>query len=150
MNITLTIILRTSLTYIALSLILLVAGCVPTNTTSDSNSAPSVELLEQATFGDGDGNYSGSGSLKIMQEGNRRTLHLEDFEVSEGPNLIVILVENVNESARGKGEYTSLGDLESESGDQKYRIPADVDLATYSGVMIYCDTFNAVFSRAEF
>ena len=144
MNIT----LRTSLTYIALSLILLVTGCVPSNTTTDANSGP--QLLKQATFGDGDGNYSGSGSLKIMQEGNRRTLYLEDFEVSPGPNLVVILVEDIEGSGRKIGEYSSLGKLKSKDRDQKYRIPTDVDLATYSGVMIYCDTFSAVFSRAEF
>jgi len=139
MNSTLKITLRTSLIYI----------CVPSNTTADdSNSGP--QQLQQATFGDGDGNYSGSGSLKIMQEGNRRTLYFENFEVSAGPNLIVILVEKIGGSGRKIGEYSSLGKLKSKDREQKYRIPNDVDLALYSGVMIYCDTFSAVFSRAEF
>ena len=80
-----------------------------------------------------------------FQQGDTRILRLEDFMVTNGPDLHVLLVENVEGDM---GNYIDLGSLKGNIGAQNYEIPADVDLSQFSGVMIYCQPFHVVFSTA--
>jgi hypothetical protein len=43
----------------------------------------------------------------------------------------------------------SLGDLKGNKGNQNYPIPADVDLADYTAVSIWCERFAVSFGAAE-
>ena len=47
------------------------------------------------------------------------------------------------------GQHTSLGGLKGNIGDQNYPIPADVNLADYRSVSIWCDRFSVSFGAAE-
>lgn len=108
-------------------------------------------LAAQGEFMDADDFHQGSGTATIFQQGDNKVLRFENFESTNGPDLHVLLVENVGGSSSAElGEYVDLGSLKGNIGNQNYEIPADVDLSKYSGVMIYCMPFHVVFSTASF
>ncbi len=96
-------------------------------------------------FTGADAFHEGSGSAAIFQQGDTRILRFEDFMVTNGPDLHVLLVENTEGDM---GEYVDLGSLKGNVGSQNYEIPADIDLSQFSGVMIYCMPFHVSFSTA--
>lgn len=83
-----------------------------------------------------------------------RTLRLEDLDTSNGPDLRVWLSDApVKEGVAGwsvfdDGKHVSLGRLKGNKGDQNYGIPADVNLADYRSVTIWCDRFDVSFGAA--
>ena len=98
-------------------------------------------------FQDADSFHKGSGTATILQQGEARVLRFEDFMVTNGPDLHVLLVENV-EGGSEMGNYLDLGPLKGNIGNQNYEIPAGVNLEDYSGIMIYCVPFHVVFATA--
>jgi hypothetical protein len=114
---------------------------------------PEVEtewkLVRQGQFQDADAVHRGSGLASIFELGDQRVLRFEDFEVTNGPDLHVLLVENLagtNHDAIGR--YIDLGSLKGNLGNQNYEIMTNVDLSLYEGVMIYCMPFHVVFATA--
>ena len=112
---------------------------------------PAVEV-KHGTFRDGDRSHRGSGRVVIdsLPDGSH-VLRLEDFRVSSGPDLHVILTSHPNPATsndvRAEG-YVDLGLLRRTRGDQEYQIPADVDVAEQGSVVIYCKRFHVIFSVA--
>ena len=45
-------------------------------------------------------------------------------------------------------EYVALGRLKGNVGHQNYDIPAEVDLADFGSVVIWCEQFRVLFSAA--
>ena len=108
-------------------------------------------LVSEGQFQDADNAHRGSGTASIFQQGDQQVLRFENFNVTNGPDLHVLLVENIaggNHDAIGS--FVDLGKLKGNMGSQNYEIAADVDLAQYEGVIIYCMPFHVVFSRASF
>ena len=114
--------------------------------------AAADEWIVQAAgeFVDADNAHQGSGSAAIYQQGDQVVLRLENFEVTNGPDLHVLLTKNPNPANRAEvgEEYIDLGELKGNVGDQNYDIPADIDLSEYQGVVIYCVPFHVVFATA--
>ena len=107
------------------------------------------QLVSQGQFQDADAIHKGSGLASIFELGDQRVLRFEDFNVTNGPDLHVLLVENIEGSNHNAiGRYVDLGSLKGNLGNQNYEIAADVDLSLYEGVMIYCMPFHVVFARA--
>lgn len=108
-------------------------------------------ILTQGEFVDADSFHLGEGSATIytLADG-QNVLRLEDFMVTNGPDLHVILTKHPAPASRGDvGEdYIDLGSLKGNVGNQNYEIPADVDLSEYQSVVIYCVPFHVVFSTA--
>lgn len=107
--------------------------------------------VASGTFSGADDFHQGSGTATIYQQGDQRVLRFEEFEVTNGPDLHVILTRNPNPTSRADvGEdYIDLGAIKGNLGNQNYDIPADVDLSQYQGVVIYCVPFHVVFATAE-
>ena len=106
-------------------------------------------VVASGSFANGDDFHQGSGSATIYQQGDQRVLRFEDFNVTNGPDLHVILSPNPNPSGRSDiGDYIDLGQLKGNMGDQNYDIPADVDLSQYQSIVIYCVPFHVLFSVA--
>jgi len=96
--------------------------------------------------------HKGSGTATIYQlADNSRILRLEDFSVTNGPDLRVILtVRSAPRKPEEVGtDYIELGQLKGNIGNQNYAVPAEVDLNVYKGVVIYCLPFQVVFSTAS-
>jgi hypothetical protein len=82
---------------------------------------------------------------------NQRVLRLTDFETSNGPDVRVYLVasDDANDSDTVKqAGFMELGKLKGNIGDQNYDIPADLDLAKYRCVTVWCARFGVNFGTA--
>ncbi|MCI0577308.1 MAG: DM13 domain-containing protein [Chloroflexi bacterium] len=107
--------------------------------------------LAQGQFAGADDFHQGSGNATIYQlPDGGRVLRLENFNVTNGPDLHVILVKNPAPagSADVGSDYVDLGSLKGNLGDQNYDIPAEVDLSPYQSIVIYCVPFQVVFATA--
>ena len=108
--------------------------------------------VKAGSFTDADRFHKGSGSATIYRgTDGAHLLRFEDFSVTNGPALKVILSPHPN--ARNSAEvhlegYVNLGDLKGNIGNQNYELPADLDLSTIGSVIIYCEPFSVVFSVA--
>ena len=108
------------------------------------------ELVLQGKFYGVDDIHQGSGDALIYQNPDGSYfLRLERFEVTNGPQLHVILGVDENPYNHATlGDYLDLGPLKGNIGDQNYAIPADTDLSAYGSVVIYCVPFRAIFAIA--
>ena len=102
-------------------------------------------------FVDADSFHRGSGEATIYEiNGGDLLLRLEDFSVTNGPDLHVLLAENSKPINRVTlGEYIDLGQLKGNKGNQNYDIPAGTNLSKYGSVVIYCKPFHVIFSTAS-
>lgn len=107
-------------------------------------------VVAQGQFVDADSFHQGSGSATILQQGEQRVLRFEEFSVTNGPDLHVILSENPTPTSRDDigDNYVDLGALKGNKGNQNYEIPAGADLSQYQSIVIYCVPFHVVFSTA--
>lgn len=92
----------------------------------------------------------GTAAIFRLADG-QRTLRLTNFETSNGPDVHVYLVAAAdakdNDTVKTAG-FVELGSLKGNIGDQNYDVPANVDLAKYRAVTIWCARFNVNFGTA--
>lgn len=107
--------------------------------------------LVRGTFTDADSFHKGSGLARVARDGGERLLRLEEFRVTNGPDLYVYLAAHRQPRSRADVDegFLNLGRLKGNIGAQTYAIPADIDLARYRSVVIYCRAFHVVFSTAS-
>jgi hypothetical protein len=108
-------------------------------------------IIGQGEFNQIDIIHGGSGSATLYElPDGSRVLRFEDFRVTNGPELHVILTRNENPlMAEDVGtDYIDLGPLKGNVGNQNYNVPAEVDFSQYQAVVIYCLPFQVVFSVA--
>lgn len=117
---------------------------------ADDMMADEWTAVAQGEFVGADSFHQGSGSAAIFQQGDQRVLRFEEFSVTNGPDLHVILTKHPSPAGRSDigDDYIDLGSLKGNMGNQNYEIPADVDLSSYPGVVIYCVPFHVVFATA--
>lgn len=128
----------------------------------DAANAPDVEAdddmmedgptaLSMGEFVGADDFHEGSGTATVYElEDGSHVLRLENFEVTNGPDLHVLLVPHSNpESSDDIEGYVDLGSLKGNLGDQNYEIPAEVDVSEFGSVMIYCKPFHVIFATAS-
>ena len=92
---------------------------------------------------------NGKGSVAVRQD----SVFLgEDFEVGPGPKYHVYLVPKAPIRASGDlsgQKFVDLGRLRAFKGSQRYAIPADLDLARFQSVVIWCEQFSVLISPAD-
>ena len=81
-----------------------------------------------------------TGQAKIYKENGQYKVQLENFSVSSGPDLKVYLSKTATPT-----EFVNLGNLTSQT---VYPIPASIDVASYSHVLIHCQQYNHLFAIA--
>lgn len=105
-------------------------------------------------FTQGDSTYRINGTAKIVTQDNARTLVLGDFDVSNGPDLFIYLVEasstqNTEVKERtAQGRFIQIAALKGNRGNQTYVLPADLDLSEYPVISIWCRRFSRNFGAA--
>ncbi|MFG2879419.1 DM13 domain-containing protein [Streptomyces sp. NPDC048337] len=130
-----------------------VPGPSSSSTAAPTNSPPGPQTLSQGALISHEHATTGTVKLIRLPDGSR-TLRLENLDTSNGPDLRVWLTDApVKEGKEGwdvfdDGKYVSLGKLKGNKGDQNYEIPADVNVADYTSVTIWCDRFNVSFGAA--
>ncbi len=83
--------------------------------------------------------------------GGHRVLRLTEFTTSNGPDVRVYLVaaaDAADDETVTKAGFVELGKLKGNEGDQNYDVPADLDLAKYRAVTIWCRRFSVNFATA--
>ncbi len=116
--------------------------------------APPAEpvALLAGGFVDGDDFHRGEGSATVYELADgSRVLRFEDFEVTNGPDLRVLVTPDPNPSdhdALTAAGYTELGRLKGNIGNQNYDIPPEIDTGSLGSVIIYCKPFAVIFSVA--
>ena len=112
----------------------------------------SAQKLSTGAFKDADRFHQGSGTATLYAlPGEEQVLRLEGFNVTNGPDLHVILSPHPDPTSQAqvKGEaYLDLGKLKGNIGNQSYTIPAGTDVSVYRSVVIYCKPFQVIFSVA--
>ena len=115
-------------------------------------SMAAATAVKTGAFRDADRFHKGSGSATIYQlEDGTHVLRLEDFEVTNGPDLRVILSPHGDPQSRSDvtaDGYVELGKLKGNIGNQNYPIDAGVDVGALNSVVIYCKPFHVLFSVA--
>lgn len=128
-----------------------VASAMPDTMRDDPMPADDIVILAEGEFRGADRAHQGSGFARIVDLAGVPLLRLEEFDVTNGPALHVLLVENPDATNRNEmGDYVDLGPLKGNMGNQNYFIEDGLDWTQYGGVMIYCMPFHVVFSTAPF
>lgn len=117
---------------------------------SDSGGASKSMMLATGMFHDGAHETKGTATVHQLADG-KRVLRLTGFETSNGPDVHVYLVAandaTDSEMVKSVG-FVDLGSMKGNVGDQNYDVPADLDLAKYRAVTIWCARFSVNFGTA--
>jgi Electron transfer DM13 len=120
---------------------------------SAGETSGTVHVLAQGRFGVVDAIHKGEGTAAILRLADgRRVLRLDDFRVTNGPDLYVYL--SGDPAPRSSGALHTAGAFEvarlkGNAGSQNYDLPAGLDLSRFRSAVIYCRRFTTVFSTAE-
>lgn len=111
---------------------------------------PGVTVLTRGKFVDADAFHKGSGVALIAQVNGQRLLRLEEFQVTNGPDLYVYLTAHPKPATREDVHqgFLNLGRLKGNIGAQNYEIPVGAELPQFHSVVIYCQRFHVVFATA--
>ncbi len=108
--------------------------------------------LKMGEFRDGDSFHQGSGQVTIYRlEDGSHLLRLENFDVTNGPDLRVYLSQHADPQTveeLNSATYVDIGKLKGNTGNQNYVLPADVDVDALGSIIIYCQPFHVIFSVA--
>ena len=109
-------------------------------------------VLKVGAFRDVDSFHHGTGTATLyrLPDGGL-VLRLEQFRVTNGPDLRVLLTEHPSPERREDLEttgYVELNKLKGNVGNQNYVVPDSVDVAGQRSVVIYCRPFHVIFSVA--
>ncbi len=110
-------------------------------------------LIAKGQFGGVDGFHKGEGKALVFKlPDGQRIVRLEDFKVTNGPDLFVYL--SGHPAPRNGGQLHEkaafeVARLKGNIGNQNYPLPADVDLSKFKSAVIYCKQFSVIFSTAE-
>ena len=99
---------------------------------------------------DADRFHKGSGQALIYRLADGGLLlRFEEFRVTNGPDLHVLLAENAEPKRRDElGDYIDLGSLKGNVGSQNYALDAGTEIDRFGSVVIYCMPFHVVFATA--
>jgi hypothetical protein len=92
--------------------------------------------------------HSVRGTARVIRTPRRRVLTLTGFEVDNGPDLRVYVVAGPARSEEEVDEFTDLGALKGNKGNQQYDLPGEIDLDRSHTVVIWCRAFSVNFARA--
>ena len=108
-------------------------------------------VLARGQFVTVEQNHPTLGTAEIVQTGDQRTLTFSaDFETADGPAVEVVLYRGDQAPVNlAEGSYYSLAVLQSFDGGQTYNIPAEVNVAEYGAIAIWCREFNVTFGYAD-
>ncbi len=113
--------------------------------------APGVTMAAEGRFISLEHETRGRAVVLETADG-QRFLRFEDFETSNGPDLLVYLSAKEPSGPDDwhgyDADFVDLGALKGNVGNQNYEIPKDVDLQKYSTAVVWCRRFEVGFAAA--
>ncbi|MGF1543740.1 MAG: DM13 domain-containing protein [Parvularculaceae bacterium] len=96
--------------------------------------------------------YDASGTWSIVErDGSRYVVLSDDFRTQRAPDLKLFLSPQQPGDITGKNATDGaalIAPLSSPRGGQTHEIPADIDLASYTSIIIHCQKFSKIWSVA--
>ncbi len=108
---------------------------------NEKSAESAIEIVKTGEFM-GLAGHSAQGTAKIIQVNDMTYLRLENFEVTNGPDLRVYITQDGNVK-----EGIHLEKLKGSKGDQNYLLE-NIDVGVYDRVVIYCQPFGVYFGEA--
>lgn len=121
---------------------------------TSTSTAPQAQRLE-GVFVQGDSTYSISGTARIIEAPDGRLLALEEFSVTNGPDLFVYAVQSPStandevKSAVRADRFVELAPLKGNKGTQTYQLPDTFDLTAMPVISIWCKRFGRNFGSVH-
>jgi len=115
-------------------------------TTSES----SAQILESGTFHSGTHPTEGTATIYRIENGSR-VLRFTNFKTSNGPDVHIYMVaaeDATDDASVLNAAFVDLGVMKGNIGDQNYALGADLDLAKYRTVSVWCKRFSKNFGAA--
>ena len=81
----------------------------------------------------------------LVQSGNETFLRFENLKTINGPDLRIYLSSDLSDD-----DIVDLGPIRATEGNVNYMIPPGTDLGKYKNAMIWCRSFDVLFSYAQF
>jgi Electron transfer DM13 len=109
-----------------------------------------AKALAKGEFHKADKTGTGTATIYQLADG-KRVLRLTNFAVDNGPDLHVRLIaanDAKDTASVAKTDHVELGKLKGNKGDQNYDLPADLNLARFRVVSIWCNRFSVNFAAA--
>ena len=108
--------------------------------------------LSAGSFRNADRFHQGSGTATVYRgPDGSLLLRLEDFRVTNGPDLHVYVSPHPDPMTSGEVKtdgHLDLGSLKGNVGNQNYFLPEDFDIGLLGAIVIYCQPFNIIFAVA--
>jgi hypothetical protein len=92
----------------------------------------------------GTAGHPASGSARLITTDTGSVIRYENFKTINGPDLFVYLATDLEATS-----FVNLGELKATEGNVNYQVPANVDLANYKYVMVWCKQFGVLFNYAD-
>ncbi len=110
--------------------------------TSTENVISSSAVLKYTGIFNPTSGINVNGYAKIYLEGSTYKLKLENFNITDGPDLKVYLSK-----ADTPNDFVNVGNF-IPSGNLTYSIPSQVNFQDYKYVLIHCQQYNHLFAIA--
>lgn len=112
------------------------------------STASEMSVLGTGSFGEVDFIHKGSGQAKLIEVDGAKTLRLENFNVTSGPDLYVYLTKTDKPTGDVKslGDFIDSGRLKGTMGNQNYAIIGDI--TGYRTAVIWCKKYGILFTYA--
>ncbi len=125
-------------------------SATPTTAAAAPTTAPSqAAVLAEGAFRDGEPGHNGAGTARLIRTADGAlVLRFEEFSVTNGPDLFVVLSTDPEGGRSSAADGLNLGDLKATDGNINYDIPAGTDVSGYRSVIIWCKQFNVIFAVA--
>lgn len=92
--------------------------------------------------------HRGSGPVLLLSVGTTHYVRFEEVVIQNGPDLHVYLARGTGGAYDGERDLY-LGTLKATNGSFNYELPADIDLAEYRSVVVWCRAFSVLFTWAD-
>ena len=117
------------------------AGISPSpNATTDTTKTLARGELKRININD-----FGTGSVLLLQVGEKRFIRFENVHINAAPLQHVYLSDRTDGSP---GRFTDLGPLKATDGSFNYELPGGIDLTKVKSVISYCQQFSVTITYA--
>ncbi len=109
-------------------------------------------VTQKGAFKGADSAHQGSGKVEIIKTAGKSVVSFTDFEVTNGPDLFVMLVKKKglkNSDDVKNSSFVELQPLKGNIGNQNYQLPAGLKADDYGSVVVWCKQFGVLFASAE-
>lgn len=126
------------------------------STQAAAQGAAQTEQAAETTLHSGEWtkkSFKSKGKWSIVERGGARFVVLsDDFSTRRAPDLKIFLSPQAAGDANGKNATDGafrVAELSSNKGGQEYRLPDDLDLASFQSILIHCEAYSKLWSAAD-